>query len=139
MDCRSGSLIKDHKRRTMVHAKTKSTLPPRQTALVDSAHSQNGGHGHFVQSYVRTERRQWPFLKSSNNSQLILASRKRLTSATAVRHRSNSSSCCVLKSPSGRKGLRTILDDTQKLPFDGLTGDKCCPGERGSTCPMLQN
>ena len=83
----------------------KAQLPPRQTALIDPVHSQNGGRGHFVQSCVRTERPQWPFLKSSNNSQLIPASRKRLISVTAVCHRSNSSCCCALKSSSGLEGL----------------------------------
>jgi hypothetical protein len=60
---------------------------------------------------------QLPFWRSLDSSQLIPASRMRSTIAIAVRHRSNSSFCCALKSSPGFAGLRIILDGiTPTLP-----------------------
>jgi hypothetical protein len=54
-----------------------------------------------------------------DSPQSIPASRMHPTIAIAMRHLSNSSSCCVLRSLSDLEGLRTILDGIQKLPFTG--------------------
>ena len=64
----------------------------------------------FIRRRIRGQRaRQWPFRGSTNSSQEIPASRMRWTIVIAVRHRWNSSFCCVLKSSSpSPAGLRVI-------------------------------
>jgi hypothetical protein len=42
---------------TTIHTKTKSTVPPHRTALVEPVHSQNGGRCHFVLSWAVPTRR----------------------------------------------------------------------------------
>ena len=55
------SLIR-HVRRRGSTRRPKAQMPPHQIALVEPVHSQNGGRGHFVLSWVVPTRRTYPIL-----------------------------------------------------------------------------